>query len=228
MWGVNSRTVPSPEPYALCPPERGAWPLLCGWVGRGTMEGALPDVLHDVDHQPGVLKRMEVDHVADRAVRDGRAVDRDGCTRTPTRTTTSFHAVRFATFASLFTRLQLPAPPSHGGLREGALAVLVRPVADRVRVVDLLAQPPNHLRWAPHLARLLLLLEHLVQERHEPVLELAVVVVGHKHVADTVAAPARAALSRQVLGVWCCVAPLRVVILGSALVGGALEDGSHA
>ena len=35
------------------------------------------DVVHDVEHEPGALERVEVEHVADRAVRERGAVHGD-------------------------------------------------------------------------------------------------------------------------------------------------------
>ena len=64
------------------------------------------------------------------------------------------------------------------------------PVVHRFFIVYLLPQPPYDRAWRPHLASRLLLLEHLVQDRDQPVLELAVVVVGDDEVADAVHASA--------------------------------------
>ena len=71
--------------------------------------------------------------------------------------------------------------------------VLVGPVVHRPLVVDLLAEPVYDLRRRPAglvlrtLARLLLL-QHLVQDRHHPVLEGAVVGIGHHQVPYAVEA----------------------------------------
>ena len=69
--------------------------------------------------------------------------------------------------------------------------VLPRPVVDGPLVVDLLAQAVDDLARRPvqRLVRLLaglLLGEHLVEQRHDPVLKGAVVAVGHDEVADAV------------------------------------------
>ena len=55
---------------------------------------------------------------------------------------------------------------------------LVGPVVDRVFVVNLLAQPSNHLGRCPERALLLLLLEHRVQDGVNPLLKDNVVLVN--------------------------------------------------
>lgn len=111
----------------------------------------LADVLHDVYAQllGRRLERVEVQHVAQAAVGQGRAEDGN--------------------------------------------VVLPGPVVDRVLVVDLLAQAVDHLAWRPvhrlvRLLALLLLGQHGVEDGQHPVLEGAVVVVGHDEVADAVQA----------------------------------------
>ena len=62
----------------------------------------------------------------------------------------------------------------------------VRPVVDRALVVDLLAQAADERAGRPDLARRGLLRKHGVEDGHEPVLELAVVIVGDDEVPDAV------------------------------------------
>mmetsp|Transcript_29539 Transcript_29539/g.72876 ORF Transcript_29539/g.72876 Transcript_29539/m.72876 type:complete len:485 (+) Transcript_29539:130-1584(+) len=64
--------------------------------------------------------------------------------------------------------------------------VLGAPVVDALLVVDLEAHPPDHARRRPRLPAHDRLVRHLVEQRHEPLLELAVVLVGHEHVPDAV------------------------------------------
>lgn len=97
---------------------------------------------------------MEVEHVAQRSVRQGRAEDRDVIAR--------------------------------------------RPVQHRLLVRDLQSQPPRDLAGRPvqlvflvaRLPRLLLgrflLLQHAVEDGHQPILEGAVVAVGHQQVPNAV------------------------------------------
>ena len=65
---------------------------------------------------------------------------------------------------------------------------LRRPVIHALLVVDLQTEPVDDLTRGPHHALRVLLLLHNVQHGHDPVLELAVVVVGHQQVADAVEA----------------------------------------
>ena len=79
-----------------------------------------------------------------------------------------------------------------GGAEDGDV-VLPGPVVDRLLVVDLLAQTVDHLARRPvhgfvRLLALLLLGQHGVEDGQHPVLEGAVVVVGHDEVADAVEA----------------------------------------
>ena len=62
----------------------------------------------------------------------------------------------------------------------------VRPVIHRLLVVDLLPQPPYEGARRPDRALLALFPKHVVHYRHEPVLELAVVVVWDYEVTDAV------------------------------------------
>ena len=77
-----------------------------------------------------------------------------------------------------------------GGTEDGDV-VLVGPVADRGRVVDLFAETMDDLagcpvpRLAGRLARFLLL-EELVEDGNQPVFEGAVVAVGHVEIADAI------------------------------------------
>ena len=64
------------------------------------------------------------------------------------------------------------------------------PVVYRFLIIDLFAKPVDKCARGPNLTRLVLLLEHLVEDGHEPVLELAVVIVGHNQVPDAVHAAA--------------------------------------
>lgn len=87
----------------------------------------------------------------------------------------------------------IPQTPIRQRRAEHRDVVLPRPVVHRPLVVDLLAQPVNHLARRPAElgvgpARRLLLGEHRVEDRHHPVLEGAVVGVGHDEVADAVEA----------------------------------------
>ena len=85
----------------------------------------------------------------------------------------------------------VPKAAVRQGRAEDGDVVLVRPVVDGPLVVDLLAQAVDDLGRGP-LHRLLvvlgrlLLLEHLVQDGDDPVLEGAVVGIGHDQVADPV------------------------------------------
>ena len=62
----------------------------------------------------------------------------------------------------------------------------VRPVVYRFFVIDLFPESPDERTWRPDDSCILLLGKHLVQQRHEPVLELAVVIVGHDQVSDAI------------------------------------------
>lgn len=46
--------------------------------------------------------------------------------------------------------------------------------------------PLYHLRWCPQYLLRLLVLKHFVEQWNHPVLELAIVIVGHQKVADTI------------------------------------------
>lgn len=109
------------------------------------------DVLNDVDLELAGrgLEGVEVEHVAEAAVGEGRAEDGD--------------------------------------------VVLVGPVVDRGGVVNILAEAVDDLGRGPVDGGLgvlggLLFLQQGVQDRHQPVLEGAVVGVGHHQVADPVQA----------------------------------------
>lgn len=112
--------------------------------GRGgdaeTVDAA--DVLHNVEDETRVLVRVEEEHVADGAVGERRAEDRD---------------------------VVAGGPVQHGGL-----------------VVDALAEQLDERARRPHDGAALLLLERVVQQRHDPILEFAVVLIGHEQVADAV------------------------------------------
>lgn len=63
------------------------------------------------------------------------------------------------------------------------------PVQDRALVVDLVAQALYHFTRRPPysvVAGSLLLLDHIVQDRYDPVFEFAIIVVRHEQVADPV------------------------------------------
>lgn len=82
------------------------------------------------------------------------------------------------------------APIRDGGAEDWDV-VLVRPVIDGAFIVDLLPEAVDHLGGRPvnlvvgTLAGFLLL-EHLIQDGHNPILEGAVVGIGDDEVADTV------------------------------------------
>ena len=94
--------------------------------------------------------------------------------------------------------------PSHDGHSRGPSRVRSLPIAGCPRrvgsahpvapcpgqdggvVVDPLAHLPNHLLRAEEAARRLLLLQHLVEQRRQPIFEEAVVLVRHEQVADPV------------------------------------------
>ena len=65
----------------------------------------------------------------------------------------------------------------------------VCPVVYRFFIIDFFAQPMNERARRPHLPARLLLRKHRVENRHEPVLELAVVVVRYNEVTDAVHTP---------------------------------------
>ena len=62
----------------------------------------------------------------------------------------------------------------------------IRPVVYRFLVVDLFPKSSNKRTRCPSKSNLLLLGKHLVQQRDEPILELAVVVVGYDQISDAV------------------------------------------
>lgn len=73
----------------------------------------------------------------------------------------------------------------HGGLQ----AYLVTPVVYALLVIDFLAKTVDDCAWRPlDLLWPLLLLDHLVENGHDPVFECAVVRVGHEQVTDTIQA----------------------------------------
>lgn len=76
-------------------------------------------------------------------------------------------------------------PVSERGAEHGDV-VLVGPVVHRVLVVDLLAQAVDHRRRGPACAVGDLLVGHGVQDGVDPILEQAVVLVGHQQVAQAV------------------------------------------
>lgn len=87
----------------------------------------------------------------------------------------------------------IPQTPIRQRRTENRDVILPRPVIHRPLVIDLLAQPMNHLARRPAKlgvgpARRLLLGKHRVEDGHDPVLEGAVVGVGHDEVADAVEA----------------------------------------
>ena len=69
------------------------------------------------------------------------------------------------------------------GRTEHGYLVLGRPIVNGALVLDLLSQPLDHLGGRPHDPLFLLLAHHPVEDGHDPVLELAVVVVGDEEVA---------------------------------------------
>ena len=93
-----------------------------------------PYVLHDVDHQPVALVRVEVEHIPKRPISESRTIDWN--------------------------------------------PVLRCPIAYGPLVVNLPAQPLDHFGRGPLCARILFP-QHFLQNRHDPVLELAVVVVRY-------------------------------------------------
>jgi hypothetical protein len=87
----------------------------------------------------------------------------------------------------------IPQTPIRQGRTEDGNIVLIRPVVNRPHVVNLFPQSVNDLGRRPvnpllliQRLALLLLVEHLVQDRNHPVLKLAVVGVGNHEVADAV------------------------------------------
>lgn len=82
------------------------------------------------------------------------------------------------------------APVRQGRAEDGDI-VLGRPIADGRLVIDLPAQPADDLARRPahgvrRVSSILLLVQHGVQDGHDPVFEEAVVGVGHDEVADAV------------------------------------------
>lgn len=87
----------------------------------------------------------------------------------------------------------IPQTPIRQRRAEHGDIILPRPVIHRPLVVDLPPQPVNDLARRPaklgvRPPRRLLLGEHRVEDRHHPVLEGAVVGVGHDEIADAVEA----------------------------------------
>ena len=62
----------------------------------------------------------------------------------------------------------------------------VSPIIYRFLIVDLLAHTVNHRARCPHFTRSLLFLQHGIQNGIHPILEFAVIVVGHDEVSDAV------------------------------------------
>ncbi len=98
--------------------------------------------LDDVESETGILDRVKVEHVAQRAVRQART--------------------------------------------ENGHSILGRPIADGLVAIDPLSQKTNHFRRRPIELLSPLSLEHLVQKGHQPVLEIAVVPIGHQQIADPI------------------------------------------
>lgn len=65
-------------------------------------------------------------------------------------------------------------------------AYSVSPIIHRFLIVDLLSQAVDHSARCPHLTRSLLLLQHGIQNGIHPILEFAVIVVGHNEVSDAI------------------------------------------
>ena len=114
------------------------------------------------------------------------------------------------------------------GRAEDGYVVLVGPVVDGALVVDLLAEAaddagrgPDELVLGP--AAGLLLLEHGVEDGHDPVLKGAVVLVGHDEVADAVEALEAEALAVGAEGGHVGVAEALDKVLLDAAGGG--DDG---
>mmetsp|Transcript_7044 Transcript_7044/g.14144 ORF Transcript_7044/g.14144 Transcript_7044/m.14144 type:complete len:398 (+) Transcript_7044:309-1502(+) len=113
-----------------------------GLVGTGSSLVNATDVTNNVKDEVIILVGAEVEHVANAAVSDRRAIDGN--------------------------------------------VVLVGPVVNRLRVVDLLTKAVDHLARGPGDTLLKLLLVHFVKDRGKPLLKLNIVVVGDKQVANAV------------------------------------------
>ena len=68
----------------------------------------------------------------------------------------------------------------------GASNHFVCPVVHGFLVIDLFSKSSNERTWCPDDPRIVLLDKHLVEQRHEPVLEFAIVVVGYDQVPDAI------------------------------------------
>jgi len=65
-------------------------------------------------------------------------------------------------------------------------AHFVGPIVNRLFVVDLLSQPSDERAWCPNDSGRLLLYKHGVQNRGEPILKLAVVVIWDNEISDAI------------------------------------------
>ena len=102
---------------------------------------------------------MEIYHVPNRSIRNGWAEYRD---------------------VILKSYLSLSAENRSGWNH------LVRPVIYRSLVVDLLPQSPDERAGSPKGPCFVLFRQHSVQQRHEPVLKFAVVLVRYDEISDTI------------------------------------------
>jgi hypothetical protein len=65
----------------------------------------------------------------------------------------------------------------------------VCPVVNRLFVVYLLPKPSDERTRCPNVPRLFLFSKHGIKYRHEPVLELAVVVIGYNKISNAIHPP---------------------------------------
>ena len=65
-------------------------------------------------------------------------------------------------------------------------AHFIRPVIHRFFVVDFFPKAADYRTGGPHLTSRLLLRQHCIENRHQPILELAIIVVRHNEISNPV------------------------------------------
>lgn len=123
-----------------------------------------PQVGNDVQNQARIAIRMEVQHVAQAAVRQRRTEDGDFVFRCPI-------VDRFFVIDS-FAQTDVE---------------IIELISIRINnIIRSILIPLNHLRRSPQHFALILIGQHFVKQRYHPVLELAVVLVRHQQIANAI------------------------------------------
>lgn len=117
------------------------------------------DVAHDIHNQSRITEGVEVDHISQRTVSKRRTKDRN------------IVLEGFVQHRICATRIGIH---------------FVGPVIYRFLVIYFFSESSDEAARRPDFARLLLFSKHCIENRSQPVLKFAVIVVGDNEVADSV------------------------------------------